>query len=290
VRRVMDLGFGKWLACLVSAGLIGVICWKVTSPNFYLEETLPLYLRSVFMGFFPVFAVCAVIGAVWRICRREWTPGDSMLAVLLLGHALQVCLQILVCDGTLYVAPRYLLPAMPLELGWAIYGVLAFWNLLSSPFRGKYPRLVRGLGILALILTAGGFLLDFYQPVIKLLSEKTRSERQVLEHVARVIRSDYKGTAEVAPAINLAIYIPRRSPGIHFLCYSESRKKIIPDRSRISISAYLAGGRIEIDRDRADYLVERIASWENRKTAPGLELMDAVQWKKDQYRIWRIVK
>jgi len=290
VRRVMDLGFGRWLIGAVLAGIIVVIYWKVTSPNFYISDSLPTLFRSIIMGFFPVFAGFAVIGAVWRICRREWTEGDSFLAVLLIGYALQICFQILVCDGKLYVTPRYLMPAMPLELGWSIYGILSCWNLLSAPFRSRYPRLVRGVGILALILAAGGFLLDFYQPVIQAQSKKTKHERQILEHIANTIRSDYKGKAEVAPAIDLDRYIPRWSPGVLFLLYSEPLKKAIPDYSRITLSAYLAGGRIEINYDQADYVVERIPALGNRKTVPGLVLLDAVQWRKDQYRLWRIVK
>ena len=290
VRRVIDLGFGWWLGGVLLAGIIVVVYWKVTSPNFYFGDPVPIYLRSIFMGFFPVFASCAVVGAVWRICRREWTTGDTLLAVLLFGHAFQICFQILVCDGKLYVTQRYLLPAMPLELGWAAYGVLAFWDFLSKPFREKFPRLVRVLGILAVILTAAGFLLDHFQPVFQARSEKTRRERVMLEHVANIIRTDYKGKGEAAPPLDLDTYVPRRSPGVLFLFYSEQLKRVIPDGGRIILAVYLAGGRIELTRDRADYLVERIPTWENRKTAPGLVLLTTVQGRKSQYRVWRIVK
>lgn len=291
VRRVMDLGFGKWLAGLVLAGIIVVIYWKVSSPSFYLGDPLPIYLRSVFMGFFPVFAGCAVIGMVWRACRREWTRGDTLLAVLLFGHALQVCFQILVCDGKLYVTQRYLLPAMPLELGWAVYAILAAWNLLSSPFREKYPRLVWHVGFLALILTAGSFLLDIHRPVFEALSEKMHREELMLQHVADIIRSDYKGKGTVAPKIDLDNYVPRRSPGVLFLFYAKQLKKIIPDGGRITLSVYLAGGRIELTPENADYLVERIPDeripdWKDRP--PRLVLLETVKGKKDLYRIWRI--
>ncbi|MBO4649442.1 MAG: glycosyltransferase family 39 protein [Lentisphaeria bacterium] len=295
VRRVMDLGFGKWLFGVVLAGLAAVIYWKASSPSFYLGVSLPVYFRAVVMGFFPVFAVWALVGAVWRIRRGEWTGSDSFLAVLLLGHALQICFQILVCDGKLYVTPRYLMPAMPLEIGWAVYGVIATWELLSSPFRDKYPRLVRNFAILVLVLAAGGFLLDIYRPVFEALSKKKHREELMLKHVADIIRSDYKGKGTVAPAIDRDMYrdmyVPRRSPGVCFLFYSKYLKKVIPDGGRITLSVYLAGGRIELTQENADYLVERIPDWKDRKTAPGLVLLATVQGKKEElYRIWRIEK
>ena len=89
------------------------------------------------------------------------------MATLLFGHALLICSQIFLNDHYLYVSSRYLVPAMPLELGWSVTGILALWEILARPFRVHYPKLVQHVGGMAFAVAICVFLYDFYTPVIR---------------------------------------------------------------------------------------------------------------------------
>ena len=288
IRRCMEAGCGRWLAWIAVAALAVLLIWRIRSPEFYLEMSVRMYLGAVFKGFFPVFAVVGLVGIGARIGCRQWTREESILAVLLFGHAVLVCAQIILNDGFLYVSSRYLVPAVPLELGWSIIGILFLWEGLTGWVKDKHPRLVTFVGCTAFVLAVCGFLYDYYFPVMRdslALDLKRQRFHAVLHRIADVIRRDYKGPAEFRPEVDPGVYIPKYNPAVLYLKYRKDRQKMVPDFSRVITSAYLVRGRVTGKLKEADYIVERWS--EENQLPPGLVPVEKITVGKEEYRIWK---
>lgn len=289
VRVLVNAGFGKILGGICAAGLLALLVRQFFNPEFYLDDPVLIYLWSVFKGFFPVLAVAGLIGIGFRLYRKQWTCEESFLAVILFGHAVLVCSQIILNDCTLYVSIRYLLPAVPLEFGWSVIGILSVWELLTRPFRMKYPQWIRRIGCVAFILTVGGFLLDFYCPVIEdHFSGKERRFLAEITKIAELVKQDYRGPAEFRPAVNPGRYIPKLNPAILFLSYRPNRKATLPDYGRVTQAAYLVKGRLADNLNEADYVIDKYSPL--NQLPPGLRLLGEAKLGKERYRVWKKVK
>ena len=291
VRKIIAAGRGKILAGVVLAGLLAAAVRQIFSPDFYLEVPVRVYLGSIFKGFFPVFAVVGLVGIGFRVARKEWTKEESILAVLLFGHAILVCAQIILNDCFLYVSSRYLVPAVPLEFGWSVLGILALWELLTAKIRIKHPVLVQNVGYLAFVLTVCGFLYDFYNPVMREYVTAGRKQRQfhaALHGISGAIRRDYKGPAEFRPEVDAGAYIPKYNPAILYLKYRENKKLLLPDSGRIIVSAYFARGRVAGKLQEADYVVEKYSP--DNRIPDHLVLLETVDSGKEKYRVWKKIR
>jgi len=290
LRRLIEAGFGKWLAGSGVLLLAGLLTWSILSPEFYVISSVRSYLGSILKGFFPVYAFVGVVGIGVRIVRKEWTKEESILAAFLFGHAVLVCSQIILNDGFLYVSYRYLIPAVPLEFGWSVIGVLFLWEVLTGWIREKHPLLVTSVGYIAFISTVCGFLYDYYNPIINeyltmAMSRKNQQYLATLHGIADTIRQDYKGPAEFRPEVDPGLYIPKYNPAILYLKYWEDKKKTLPDNSRITISSYLIRGRVTRNLKEADYVVEHYSPL--NELPKGLVLLREVKFGKDEYRVWK---
>ena len=286
VRKIINAGFGKILAWVSAVGGLALVIWKINTPEFYLEVPVRVYLGSVFKGFFPVLAVVGLVGIGVRAARKQWTREESILAVILFGHALLVCAQIILNDGFLYVSSRYLVPAVPLEFGWSVLGVLFLWELLTDRIREKHPVLVQNAGYIAFALTVCSFLYDYYNPVMReYMTWKWRQYRGGLHQIAETIRRDYQGPAEFRPEVDPGQYIPKQNPAVYYCAYREKRQKMTPDFGRVITSAYIARGRVVGKLKEADYVVEKYS--EKNRLPRGLILLNSVELGKETYRIWK---
>ena len=289
VRVLVNAGFGKILSGICAAGLLALLVRQFFNPEFYLDDPVLIYLWSVFKGFFPVLAVAGLIGIGFRLYRKQWTCEESILAVILFGHAVLVCSQIILNDCTLYVSIRYLLPAVPLEFGWSVIGILSVWELLTRPFRMKYPQWIRRIGCIAFILAVGGFLLDFYNPVIEAhFSGKERRFLVEITKIAELVKQDYRGPAEFRPAVNPGLYIPKLNPAILFLAYRPKQKATLPDYSRVTEAAYLVKGRMTDNLNEAHYVIDKYSPLS--QLPPGLHLLGEAKLGKEKYRVWKKIK
>jgi len=289
LRRIHDAGFGKILGWLAAAGFLFLVVRQCCSEDFYLEVPIRVYIGSVVRGFFPVYGGAALIGLGFRLARKQWIREESILLTLLLGHAVLVCSQVILNDHFLYVSSRYLIPAIPLELGWSVTGVLVLWEFLTRPFRAGHPRLVQNVGYIAFAVAVCVFLHDFYQPVMReYMREKGRIYREGLARIAETIRNDYRGPAQFRPEVNPGQYIPKLNPAILYLSRDEKKQELRPDFRRQSISAFLANGRVTDKFHEADYVVEKYA--ENNRLPNGLLLLREVDLGKEKYRIWKRIK
>lgn len=289
VRKIYDAGFGKILGWLAAAGLLFLLVRECCSDDFYQEVPIRVYLGSVFQGFFPVFAVTGLVGIGFRLARKQWIREESILAALLFGHAVLVCAQVILNDHFLYVSSRYLIPAIPLELGWSVTGILVLWELLTRPVRNNHPRLVQHVGYIAFSLAVCGFLYDFYQPVIReYMREKGRLYRAGLAQIAETLRNDYRGPAEFRPEVDPGRYIPKLNPAVLYLSPGRKKPGLRPNYGRQTLSAFLVHGRVTNKFYEADYVIEKYA--ENNRLPDGLLLLREVDLGKEKYRIWKRIK
>lgn len=172
-------------------------------------------LWAVLKGFYPYFAVLAVIGIVLRIRRKQWTRAETLLLVLWLGHAALLVLQIVLMKGEF--SRRYLLPAAPLAFGWA---ACALTGLLR-----RFPPLRLLIPCIALVL-----LYDAYRPFLERCWKRSKkTEYEVVRHFAPVIRNDWKGERRFRPEPDAASYHAPFSPGV--------------EGGRFPYIGYAAGGR-----------------------------------------------
>lgn len=289
IRVLIDAGFGKILCGIFAAGLLILLVRQFFNPEFYLDDPVLIYVASVFKGFFPVLAVASLIGIGFRLYRKQWTSEESILAAILFGHAVLVCSQIILNDCVLYVSIRYLIPAVPLEFGWSVIGILSVWELLTRPFRMKYPQWIRWIGCIAFILAVGGFLLDFYSPVIEdRFSGKERRIQAEATRIAELVKQDYRGPAEFRPAVNPGHYIPKLNPAILFLSYQPNRKATLPDYGRVTVVAYLVKGRVVDNLNEAHYVIDKYSPL--NQLPPGLRLLGEAKLGKEKYRIWKKIR
>ena len=289
LRRLCDAGFGKILGWLAAAVLLFLVVRQCCSEDFYLEDTVWGYFDTIFHGFFPVYAVAGLVGIGFRLARKQWIREESILAAMLFGHAVLVCSQIILNDHYLFVSSRYLIPVMPLELGWSVTGILVTWEFLTRPIRSSHPRLVQNAGYIAFALAVCGFLYDFYQPVMReYMQEKGRIYREGLARIAETIRNDYRGPAQFRPEVDPGQYIPKLNPAILYLSKDKKKQELRPDFRRQTISAFLAKGRVTDKFHEADYVVEKYA--ENNRLPDGLILLREVNLGKEKYRIWKKIK
>ncbi len=288
LRRLIDAGFGKWLAGIGAVALAGLLTWRILSPDFYLESSVRSYFGTILKGFFPVYAVVGLVGIGVRAVRKEWTREESILAVFLFGHAILVCSQIILNDCYLYVSSRYLIPAVPLEFGWSVIGIVFLWKLLTGRIREKHPALVAGAGYIAFILAVCGFLYDYYNPMIREHLAVNRKEQQFMaaqRDIADTIRQDYRGPAEFRPEVDPGYYTPKYNPAILYLRYRANKNMMVTDYSRITISAYLIRARVAGNLNEADYVVERCTK--HNRLPPGLVLLRKIKYGKEEYQVWK---
>lgn len=289
IRKIYDAGFGKILGWLAAASLLFLLVRQCCAKEFYLEVPIRVYLGSVFQGFFPVYAVTGLVGIGFRLARKQWIQEESILAALLFGHAILVCSQVILNDHFLYVSSRYLIPAMPLELGWSVTGILVLWELLTRPVRNRHPRLVQNVGFIAFSLAVCGFLYDFYQPLIRqYLRENERSYRDGLVLIAETLRNDYRGPAQFRPEVDPGRYIPKLNPAVLYLSPNRKKPGLRPDFGRQITSAFLAHGRVTDQFYEADYIIEKYAEY--NRLPDGLLLLREVDLGNEKYRIWKRIR
>ena len=285
IYRIYDAGYGKILFWIGLVCLSAAVIRQFFSADFSLETSPLDYLWAIILGFFPVFVFTAIFGIGYRLLLKKWTREESIMAAVLFGHALLVCLQIIFNDNYLYISSRYLTPAMPLELGWSVLGVMSLWVFLTGWLKKDHPKLVQALGYTAFILTVCGFIIDFYVPLFQFVKIKNRRYRSEMHHLVSVIRNDYKGPAEFRPEVCPDYYISKRNPVIGYVAYHEKKKTMFPTRERIIVSAYLAGGREANNLKEAHYVVEKYS--DKNQIPADWRLLDTTKLGKDTYRIWK---
>ena len=285
IYKIYNAGYGKILFWVVTVCVSAALIRRIFLTEFYFEISLLDYIWSIILGFFPVFVFTAVVGIGYRLLQKKWTREETILAAILFGHALLVCLQIIFNDGYFYISPRYLIPAMPLELGWSVLGIMSLWVLLAGWLKKDHPKLVQTLGYAAFIITICGFIIDFYVPLFQFANSKGRRTQTKMHQLISVIRNDYRGPEEFRPEVCPDYYISKRNLAIGYVAYHEKRKIMDITAERIIVSAYLAGGRPARNLKEAQYVVEKYS--DKNKIPADWRLLDIIELGKRKYRIWK---
>ncbi len=216
-------------------------------------------------GFYPFFALPALLGIYLRWRKKQWNRGDTLLITLWLGHNLLIALQLLIYDGNYYISKRYLMPAAIFGFGWTAEAVLEILDRLKK--FGRWRMLIPAIPALALWLDAAW-------PGIKSRTYgKHCREREAVLQLAEAIKKDYRGEEYGYREPDKIFYYPPDRPWI--FCLYRGQDVIYP-----------SGGSPAKDMAEADYLVllsdkSYLADREN------FELLAAAEGHRRKYELWR---
>ena len=145
-------------------------------------------ITSVLKGFYPYFAVIAVIGIVLRIKNKEWTFSETILLVLLLGHNLLTIFQVGCFGDEWNFSRRYILPVAPLAFGWGAYVINRVKN--------------RKMVIFSAIVCIAFLIFDAMRPGLEYLWKKEKKEKLFLvQKFSPVIKKDWNGNRLYRPEL-----------------------------------------------------------------------------------------
>ncbi len=106
------------------------------------------WCEHLLKGLYVYFLLFAVPAVFWRLRAKQWTAAESVLLALAVLYPLLLVLEITAFSGIREIDRRYLLPGVPLYLGWTAAGARAVYRRWLA---GR-PRLAAGiLAALALI-------------------------------------------------------------------------------------------------------------------------------------------
>lgn len=217
------------------------------------------------MGFYPFFAVPALVGMWLRLRRKTWNHGDTLLLTLWLGHNLLIALELILHDGNWYLSKRYLLPASMLSLGWAATGILVVWDCLKP---------LGAWRVFAPFSCAVALWLDAAWPGIKARTySRHYEERQAMLKLGAAVRSDYRGERFGARKREKTVYYSPRKPWIFFLYDGQDL-------------VHTSGGGPAKGIDDADYLVLKTGT----PALPGsenFEVFAEADGYRKKYQLWR---
>lgn len=237
-----------------------------------LEESLD-FADGLLNGFFPLYAVIALPVIVFRIRRRRWQPEETLLLAAVLGHALLLCLQILLFDRYLYVSRRYLLPVSGLFFIWTAVGLLTFAGWLRRRLTPRTARRTIAVGytILLVGLYADALLPQWKQRV----DPKHCLHRQAVLTLAAWIRDDYRG--------------PQRNDcgSFDLRCYRSNRRPLVTGPALPELG-YLAGGEaVETFSPNADYQIDEEPADRPPAEIPGFAVVKILPGHNGRYVLRR---
>jgi len=207
------------------------------------EEILHDVFRTFGRAFDPLWSVPALIGLAFRFRDRLFSPAEWLLLVIIAVHTFIVVDQVVLCDRTVELSMRYLVPVSPLGFGWTYCGVCVIALLL-----GRHVPRVKARPALAVLLTVYvcGSLFHCIGPLLKRFFEpRHKADRIGTFQLAEIIRRNApEQSRAVAPAFRSAEYECAAVPGVFF-----------EQDSKYCVAAYLAGGRMVRKIDHADFYV-----------------------------------
>jgi len=172
------------------------------------------FIESLIKGFYPHFALFAVPVIFFRIKRKSWTTLETILLVVLIGHALIQVGQVAVSDHRLYVSKRYLLSAAPLSFGWAAIGMTYAYETFFQRFSPDKRKLI---GLILLISLFAALYLDGASRINRsFLNKKKRERKQNIIACSEWIKDDYRGIGQYDDTVPL-----------HYYHYYSGRKPVI---------------------------------------------------------------
>ena len=143
---------------------------------------------SLIKGFYPYFAIFAIIGITLRIKSKEWTMPETILLTLWLGHNALTVFQVGCFGDEWNFSRRYLLPSAPLAFGWAAYTV----NKIKK----------NKVMYIAAILFFVFLIFDAIRPGIEYYWKKRKKVKIVLiERFSPVIANDWHGNNFYQPKL-----------------------------------------------------------------------------------------
>lgn len=131
---------------------------SIGTPIPRLKRTTGELLIEIGRGFYPSYAILALIGIGLRVRRRLWRPEEWLLLGVILGHTAFL----IVVIHIMTFAPlqkRYIIAVLPLMLGWTVSGFTGLDEFLRKhvPWSAKQKFRISLLAILGTILLWDGY-------------------------------------------------------------------------------------------------------------------------------------
>lgn len=208
---------------LFAAGLVAGAFFLAFKPASNLTE----YLQSLAEGFSPVIFPLAVAGILFRKMTKQWTKAETLLFLLFLTLDLAILVQVAVTDKRLFLSPRYIVPALPLLLGWCWIFCCAVSRVLAeniSFLRNKY--LLYSLLCLSVLFA---IFLGYRKEINLHLRPRDARYLSALKEISRILRKEKLPDSDMKP--NLFYYRSPKRPFVVFDC-----------PGRLAPAAYLGGG------------------------------------------------
>lgn len=255
-------------------GLFSVLAAKTTTASFL------YFLREFFKGIYLVFILPVPMIVVGRMRKGTWNGGDTILMLVFAGHTLIQVLQVAVFDQILYIDRRYLLPAVPLALGWTALFVVWIQELLTRRFSAKQSKAPAiALCVIALLLLSA----DTLMPILKRrYSGPKGSARQAVQKWAVHIRTEYTNPPQADQfSLDQNFYRSWRRP---LVCCKD-----LPELGYLSGGeSYLSGSNDRFIKEQtADYLATQLPPEGLPPQYPGYTLVEVLELGAFRYALWR---
>ncbi len=155
------------------------------------DDTLSEFMSALIKGFYPYFSLFAVPVVFFRIRKKNWTGAETVILIILLGHALLQVLQVAVGADRFYVSRRYLITVAPLAFGWSILGMTHALKFLENQYafvrNKRLQTVVLTLLILFLISDGAHRTIKFY------ISPQKKETKESITACSTWIRENYGG-------------------------------------------------------------------------------------------------
>lgn len=238
-------------------------------PIEHRDLTTGEYLNALFAGFYPPYLAAILLGAAWRLKRKEWQTQETVLAGIVLGNAIITALLILLGERYLYLSKRYLLPALPLAFGWGGYFAVSLWNFCREHYRKWFPVTV---AVLIFVVCAGLLYGAALGALVRnVTSKKAYAKNRAVFECAESIKQDYQGS--------------RRGERVFLLnSYRSNLRPFVVAPPALDLSPALAGGSRVFSNHLADYIV--MSSQENPPSSRWRRVAEIVRFRHETFVIW----
>lgn len=235
---------------------------------------LAIFFREAFIGekdelldflflngemFNPNWSIPALLCLAVRLRAGVISFGEKLLFTFIVAHTLVTTGQVLFYDHSLDFSSRYLIPVSALGFGWAFYGLMILAGFISRYILRRGLSVRTAMAFLLGIYTFYGLLRGFEPMLREHFAPRDSAVRLGTFRLAEVFRDGCpRHSRATPPPFNRNRYEGRAVPGVYF-----------EHNSKYCVSAYLSGGRVVQDMERADFYVARPRRPEEMQGPPG---------------------
>ena len=228
------------LPFVVELLILSTVIISLHSASTATPQQVEHFFSELSKGFYHFAGLFILLTVLIRWQQNKLKAEEVMLILVVLINALLNILPMQIFHKVLYIPSRYLYTALPLLSGFFIIGIQMAYSLLHKYLPDKWCRLILYSCCFAI---AGGCLFHDFQMIYRDY-KRPSVRRDSAMQLTEMIRSDYDGPAQSDVKIKINVYKSNKRPRV-----------FIRELSRITVTAYLAGGSLADWYRDADYVV-----------------------------------